>query len=339
MSPNTSSYMDLANRFANCKVMVVGDLMLDRYWWGTVERISPEAPVPVVNLERVSHTVGGAANVAANIAGLGAEPLLIGTIGEDPESLLLNEELRSLNIRDFYLATCERPTSVKTRIVAHSQHVVRVDREKSSPIGQGTEAAISKQVSAAIGETDIVVLSDYAKGTLTDAVLRTTIAAANERSIPVLVDPKGKDFSKYRGASIITPNKREALEACRLDDHHPDIVRSAGDQLIKDLDLEAIVITEGEKGMTLFERNKPPTSLKASAHEIFDVTGAGDTVIACLAVALAAGLSRYEAVRLANLSAGLVVEQVGTTAISINMLIQKLVEIKQGESMMDTART
>lgn len=331
--------MDLEKAFKKCKVMVVGDLMLDRYWWGTVNRISPEAPVPVVKLESISHTAGGAANVAANVAGLGAEPLLIGAIGKDPESQLLVDQLNSLKIKSSYLTATERPTSIKTRVVAHSQHVVRVDREKSSPIDQALEAAVSETVRRALAEVDTVVLSDYAKGTLTNTVLETTIKAAAERGIPVLVDPKGKDFSKYKGASLITPNRREALEACRFDDSEPDAVTMAGDQLIRDLDLDAIVITEGERGMTLFEKDKAPVTLKASALEIYDVTGAGDTVIACLAVALAAGLPRYEAVRLANLAAGLVVEQVGTTAISIDMLLHKLDSLSSDTSKTDAAQS
>jgi D-beta-D-heptose 7-phosphate kinase/D-beta-D-heptose 1-phosphate adenosyltransferase len=329
---------DLVQAFSKCRVLVVGDLMLDQYWWGSVDRISPEAPVPVVKLDRVSLAAGGAANVAANVAGLGAEPLLVGTIGKDSESQLLADHLRSLGISSAYLTRTERPTSVKTRIVAHSQHVVRIDREQSSAIDVAEEANISKSVENGIARADVVILSDYAKGTLTNSVLATTIAAAVEHQVPILVDPKGKDFSKYRGASILTPNKREALEACRLDDHDPDVVAIAGDKLIKELALDAVVITEGEKGMTLFESNKSPVTLRAAAHEIYDVTGAGDTVIACLAVGLAAGLSRYDAVRLANIAAGLVVEQVGTTAISVDLLVEKFNERSFSTSTGDAAQ-
>lgn len=316
--------MDIAKAFAKVKVLVVGDVMLDQYWWGKVERISPEAPVPVVNLDRVTLTAGGAANVAANVAGLGARPLLVGMIGQDDESKLLIDRLSALQIDHAHLCSSERATSTKTRIVAHSQHVVRVDRETSSPLTADEESSLSRSIGEAITETDVIVLSDYAKGTLSDSVLKTTMNAAKDGQVPVLVDPKGKDFTRYRGASMLTPNRREALDACRIGENEPDAVLRAGRQLIDELDLDAVVITEGEKGMTLFEKDKSPVKLKAVAHEIYDVTGAGDTVIACLAVALGSAMPRYEAVRLANLAAGLVVEQVGTTTISIASLISKL---------------
>jgi D-beta-D-heptose 7-phosphate kinase/D-beta-D-heptose 1-phosphate adenosyltransferase len=330
--------MDLSQRFKECKVIIVGDVMLDRYWWGTVDRISPEAPVPVIKLERISHAVGGAANVAANVKGLGAEALLIGTIGKDTEAQVLLEELNSLGIESNYLTKTDRPTSAKTRIVAHSQHVVRVDREEVLAIDDGSARFVNKSIEEAVAKAHIVILSDYAKGMLTDDVIEKTMAAAGRRGIPVLVDPKGKDFSKYKGASIITPNRREALEACRFQDDEPDIVDKAGNHLITDLGLDAVVITEGEKGMTLFERDKDPIALKAAAREIYDVTGAGDTVIACLAVAVAAGLPCFEAVNLANLAAGLVVEQVGTTAISIDLLTKKLENLVSDRTMSDAAQ-
>jgi rfaE bifunctional protein kinase chain/domain len=335
---NTIFNTDLANAFGKCTVLVIGDIMLDRYWWGTVDRISPEAPVPVVKLDRVSITPGGAANVAANVAGLGAEALLIGTIGNDDESRLLVDHLESLRIDSTNLVRTDRPTSVKTRIVAHSQHVVRVDREENTTIGHDEEDSISKSIEQAITKADIVILSDYAKGTLSRRVIKSAVEAAKSRTVPVLVDPKGKDFSKYNGASMITPNRKEALEACHFDDNGPDIVSKAGAQLIRDLSLDAVVITEGERGMTLFEQDKAPTTLKAATHEIFDVTGAGDTVIACLAVALAAKFTRFEAVRLANLAAGLVVEQVGTTAITVDLLVKKLNEALSAAEMTDAAQ-
>lgn len=328
---------NIAEAISNVSVLVVGDIMLDQYWWGTVERISPEAPVPVVKLDHLSVAAGGAANVAANVAGLGAEPLLVGPIGQDSESQQLKEQLRSLRIKTDHLAQIERVTSVKTRIVAHSQHVVRVDREQNEPLNPAEEIAVSRSIESAIARANIVVLSDYAKGTLTGSIIRSTIDTAAKLQIPVLVDPKGKDFSKYRGASILTPNRREALEACRLEGSEADAVILAGKTLVRELDLDAIVITEGERGMTLFEKDKEPVSYKAVAHEIYDVTGAGDTVIACLAACLAAGCSKRDAVRLANLAAGLVVEQVGTTAISIDHLVGKLDELPAEYSKSDAA--
>jgi D-beta-D-heptose 7-phosphate kinase/D-beta-D-heptose 1-phosphate adenosyltransferase len=327
----------IAKAFAAVQVLIVGDLMLDQYWWGTVERISPEAPVPVVKLDQVTLAAGGAANVAANVGGLGAKPLLIGMVGKDGDSQLLIDHLASHNIAPDHLARSERPTSVKTRIVAHSQHVVRVDRENSSQITRDEEAVIIGSVEQIVSGVNIVILSDYGKGTLTDHVIRSTIDSAAIQGIPVLVDPKGKDFSKYRGASILTPNRREALESCRMDGSEPDAVEVAGARLIADLDLDSLVITQGERGMTLFEKGQTSVNLNAAAHEIYDVTGAGDTVIACLAVALAAGLSRFDAVDLANTAAGIVVEQVGTTAISIESLLQKLNSRRPANAKVDAA--
>jgi D-beta-D-heptose 7-phosphate kinase/D-beta-D-heptose 1-phosphate adenosyltransferase len=282
-------------------------------------------------------TAGGAANVAMNIAGLGAKPLLVGTVGNDNDAKILTDYLTSCKISCDHLVKSERPTSVKTRIVAHSQHVVRVDREEAVPLSKQGESEISHSIDRAIGSANIVVLSDYAKGTLTNTVLRSAIDAAARKNVPVLVDPKGKDFSKYHGVSVLTPNRREALEACRLDDNQINVVTVAGNRLVTELDLDAVVITEGDKGMKLFEKGKEPVNFKAVAHDIYDVTGAGDTVIACLAVALAAGLPQYEAVQLANLAAGLVVEQVGTTAVSIMDLIQKVNYTNSPARMTDAA--
>lgn len=317
--------MDLTEEFSTVRILVLGDIMLDQYWWGSVDRISPEAPVPVVRLDNTSVVPGGAANVAANVAGLGATPLLIGCIGTDREGEQLKQHLVANSINsDHLLEIKDRPTSVKTRVVAHSQHVVRVDRETISPIDADIEEQLIARVSRLLDDVDLLIISDYAKGTLTRRILTNSIAAAREKNVPVLVDPKGKDYSKFRGASVITPNRREAADACSLDEHLDDVVEIAGKRLIAELDLDALVITEGDKGMTLFENGRSPKSFKAEAHEIYDVTGAGDTVIATLAVAMAAGKTLVEAVRLANTAASLVVEQVGTTAVSAERLIEKL---------------
>ena len=317
--------MNLQDRFAAVRIMVVGDIMLHQYWWGNVERISPEAPVPVVRLNRTSVVPGGAANVAANVVGLGAAAVLVGCIGTDAEGNQLQQHLASNSIdSEHLLEIADRPTSVKTRVVAHSQHVVRVDRETINAIDSETESKLVERVREMLDSVDLLIISDYAKGTLTQPVLESVIQVARSRNIPVLIDPKGKDYSKFKGASVITPNRREAAEACSLDEHRDDVVSIAGRRLITELGLDAIIITEGEKGMTLFERDVPETSFKAEAHEIYDVTGAGDTVIATLGVAMAAGVPLVDAVRMANTAASLVVEQVGTTAISSERLFDKL---------------
>jgi len=311
----------IAERFRKVSIAIVGDVMLDRYWWGTVDRISPEAPVPVVKLERSTFALGGAANVAANVAGLGAKPFLIGCRGSDEEGGLVCEQLSSASIESRHLTETERPTPVKTRIVAHNQHVVRVDRETIDPLDALAEAKLIEKLQEIIPEVDLVIVSDYAKGTLTTVLLEHLIRTATKAGKRIVVDPKGKDYTKYRGASVLTPNRREALDACGLEIQQKDAVQLAGRMLMESLDLEALVITRGDEGMTLFQPNGFSRSLKAETHEIYDVTGAGDTVIACLGVALAAGLSFIDSVQLANTAASLVVEQVGTTAISIDMLI------------------
>ena len=317
--------MQNLENFSNVKVLVVGDVMLDRFWWGNVSRISPEAPVPVVNLENTSLAAGGAANVAANVAGLGADAFLIGVIGDDDEAQLFPEILKNTNVSSEFLVTIPtRQTTIKTRVIAHSQQVVRIDQETKKGLNHIEEQMIWEKIETLTGETDIFIVSDYAKGVLTDNLLARLITTARELNKKVLVDPKGKNFMKYKGATLLTPNQREAAEACNLDETEPEVVEKSGGMLLKNLSLEALLVTQGEKGMSLFHRNEKKTHLNSSAREVYDVTGAGDTVIASLAVALAAGSDFYEAANIANISAGLVVEQIGTTAISTKMLRETL---------------
>jgi rfaE bifunctional protein kinase chain/domain len=311
----------ILDKFTGKKVLVTGDIMLDRYWWGDVSRISPEAPVPVVRLKRTSLAAGGAANVAANVAGLGAEPLLFGVIGNDHEAEQLRNALDEVDVaHDNLIAINDRPTTVKTRVIAHSQQVTRIDHETDSSLSPETEAALVEAVGIAIGAADAIVISDYAKGLITDGVLSKIIAAAAEAGKPLLVDPKGKDYTRYRGAAMITPNRREAAEACNFHENGEGVVERAGTKLIADLGIDAVLITKGEEGMTLFRRDREPVTFATAAREVYDVTGAGDTVIATLATAVAAGADLETATNLANIAAGLVVEQVGTTAIDINEL-------------------
>jgi rfaE bifunctional protein kinase chain/domain len=308
-------------RLANVKVLVVGDVMLDRYWWGSVKRISPEAPVPVVDLQTSSYAPGGAANVAVNIAGLGAKPILVGVCGADGDAENLCDLLASRGVEpDAVYRSESRPTTVKTRIVAHNQQVVRVDQETTESLAADDEAAIWQMIEANLPHADVVLISDYAKGLLSEALTKKLISAAAAGGKRVIVDPKGKDYRRYAGASLLTPNRREAAEACNLPEDHPDLTQTAGERLMRDLQLEMALITEGEEGMTLFRKGADPLHLPAAAHQVYDVTGAGDTVIACLAVGLGAGMDLIEAAHLANISAGLVVEQVGTTAITRKLL-------------------
>ena len=321
---NVLNLPQLIKRFAKVKVLVVGDVMIDRYCWGEISRISPEAPVPVVALGDTSHAAGGAANVAANIAGLGAKPFLFGITGNDADAAELPDILRDAGIKRFSLTKIHgRQTSVKTRIVANNQHVVRIDHESTSPITKRDIATFWPRLSKAIEENDVIVISDYAKGFLTDELLSRLIALAKRKKRMVLVDPKGKDFSKYKGATVITPNERETAEACHVDAHRQDLIDRAVKMLLDELGLEALLVTQGSRGMTLLQKGKHIVHLKASARKVFDVTGAGDTVIASLAVALGSGADMVDSATFANVAAGLVVEQVGTRAISVDLLMNR----------------
>lgn len=321
--------MKSLENFSDVKILVIGDLMLDRYWWGNVTRISPEAPVPVVHLQKNTIAVGGAANVAANIAGLGAIPILIGIVGNDEEAKSLCDGLKKAQVSDEYLFySGNRPTIVKTRVIAHSQQIVRIDQEIVKNIDEEEQELVLVKILQLLDEVQVVVLSDYAKGFLTDKLLSKVISEANLKGKLVLVDPKGKDYLKYKGATLLTPNKKEAAEACKIDDYDKDWIKIAADKLIDETSLEAILITQGEDGMTLFKKAGKSNHFHASAREIYDVTGAGDTVIATLAVSLGAGESLETASEIANIAAGLVVEQVGTTAIKYNDLINYINKVK-----------
>ncbi len=295
--------------------------MLDRYWWGTVKRISPEAPVPVVSLDDTSLAAGGAANVAANIAGLGAQPYLVGITGYDEDAALMPKVMEGSGISAFkFFPIGDRKTTVKTRIIAHNQQIARIDQETVIDLSSEDAQRLFNEICPLIETTDVVVISDYGKGFLTSELLQNIIGHSKAHNKQVLVDPKGNDYQKYRGATILTPNQKEAADACRLDIDHPDVVALSGKQLLDDLSLEALVVTRGEKGMTLFYRAKEAEHLMASARNVYNVTGAGDTVIGTLAVALGSGMNFYSSAEIANFAAGLVVESVGTTPITIEML-------------------
>ncbi len=307
--------------FSNVKILIVGDVMIDRFWWGNVTRISPEAPVPIVKLEKTSLVGGGAANVAANVAGLGAQAFLVGVVGEDDEAKLLPELLRRSNISNQFLVECKnRQTTVKTRIIAHSQQIVRLDQESKEKLSLKDEQKIWKNIESLLEKIDVIIISDYAKGLLTDNLLMRLITSGRELKKTVLVDPKGKNFTKYKNASILTPNRSEVSEAYKLDNFEKEIAKQLGNKIISELNLDALLITQGEDGMNLFEKNKLPQQLKASTRDVYDVTGAGDTVIACLAAGIGSGMSLLKSAKFANQAAGLVVEHIGTTPITLEML-------------------
>jgi rfaE bifunctional protein kinase chain/domain len=307
--------------FRQVKILVVGDVMLDKYLWGDVKRISPEAPVPVVNLKQTSYIAGGAANVAANIAGLGARPFLVGVVGDDAEGCMLPEVLAGTNVStDHLVKLSNRQTTVKTRVIAHNQQILRIDRETTLELSEDDLEIVWQKIESLLSVISIIVVSDYNKGFLSGKLLSRLITQAKAKGISVLIDPKGRDYNKYRGATVITPNKFEAADICRLDGFGEKEILQAGNELISKLEVSALLITRGEEGMTLFEEGKMPVHLEAQARHVYDVTGAGDTVIASLAVALGAGESFAEAAELANTAAGLVVSEVGTTAVNIETL-------------------
>lgn len=309
--------MRLPDSFSNLKVAVIGDVMLDRYWWGNVTRISPEAPVPVVKLGRTSVAAGGAANVAANIAGLGASAILVGITGKDTEADILRGLVSENPLIDCRLVQLNsRDTTVKTRIVAHNQHVVRLDQESTEPIKETATEAVITEISAAINQADAVIVSDYAKGLLTEDVLAAIFRLAQTDEKIVVVDPKSTDFSKYSEATVITPNLKEALAAMQYSIDSPEMVEKLRYDIRSALGLRTLLVTEGENGMTLLDGSDEPFHLAALAQDVFDVTGAGDTVIAAFSVAAASGMNFREAATLANIAAGIAVGHIGTTVVT-----------------------
>ncbi|HMU34231.1 MAG TPA: D-glycero-beta-D-manno-heptose-7-phosphate kinase [Pyrinomonadaceae bacterium] len=317
--------ISILDNFHNTTVAVIGDVMLDRYWWGSVSRISPEAPVPVVKIERMTLAAGGAANVAANIAAYGANCILVGVVGDDDAASQIRQVLKECGISDQNLVTAAgRPSTVKTRLVAHSQQVARIDQEDEMSCSEDVESEILDQIVFAVSAANVVVLSDYAKGILSDRVISFAIECAKEAGVKVLVDPKGKVYEKYRGASLLTPNRREAAEAVNLDENASGLVQTAGNRLLETVDVGALLITEGSDGMSLFRKGEPSVHLPALARAVFDVTGAGDTVIATLATSLGSGTDLESAAKLANIAAGLVVERSGTTTLTLAELKQHL---------------
>lgn len=314
----------LAASFEGKRILVLGDVMLDEFIWGRVRRISPEAPVPVVEVTKQTLALGGAGNVASNLVAMGATATAVGVIGDDSDADRLRAVFRELGVASDQLITdATRPTTVKTRIVAHNQQVVRADRESRSPVSTVIEERIIESFLAELEFADAVVVSDYGKGLLTAGVLTRVLAAARQRGSMVCVDPKMRGFNDYQPVTVITPNNQEAGEASGIDIEDEQSLVEAGRKLLGALDCRAVLITRGEEGMTLFT-NDAVTHIPTVAREVFDVTGAGDTVIATLALALACGASFEEAAVLANHAAGVVVAKLGTASVTRAELLASL---------------
>jgi D-beta-D-heptose 7-phosphate kinase/D-beta-D-heptose 1-phosphate adenosyltransferase len=305
------------------KVVVLGDVMLDEFIWGEVTRISPEAPVPVVDIRRESVHLGGAANVLANLIALGARAAVIGVIGNDSGGERVRTALHEINPTqpsDYLVVDASRPSTIKTRIIAHNQLVVRADRERRTAIDTATENRIIAALKTALADADAFVVSDYDKGVVTPRILAEILPLAYERR-PVLIDPKIRNFASYRPATLVTPNHHEALRLTGLEDDSDIGLHQAAKLIRKKLGCDSVLITRGDRGMILLERDQDPIFVDTVAREVYDVTGAGDTVIATLAGALAAGASMLEAATLANHAAGIVVAKVGTATANADELL------------------
>ena len=317
---------EIAQQIGGRNVVVIGDVMLDEFVWGDVSRISPEAPVPVVDVKRESTHLGGAANVLANLLALGANACVIGVIGNDyaGDRIRLSVKEKSRLHRDEFLISADgRPTTIKTRIIAHHQMVVRADRENRTPVDPDTETRIISAVRAAIANAHALVVSDYDKGVLTPRVLREVLPAAYER-MPVLVDPKIRNFDSYRPATLVTPNHHEALRLTNTEEDSDGGLRTAAHKIRERLACDAVLITRGDRGMVLFEKDNAPVNVETTAREVYDVTGAGDTVIGTLAAALAGGASLTEAALLANYAAGIVVGKLGTATATMDEVLDSI---------------
>jgi D-beta-D-heptose 7-phosphate kinase/D-beta-D-heptose 1-phosphate adenosyltransferase len=314
---------EVIHAMAAKKLVVLGDVMLDEFVWGDVTRISPEAPVPVVDIRRESVHLGGAANVLANAVALGSKTCVVGVIGKDNAGERLREALRQTDSgqADKYLIVDEtRPSTIKTRIIAHNQLVVRADRERRTPVAAEVEDRIISVLEDLLASAHAFVVSDYDKGVVTSRILNHVLPLAYAR-MPVLIDPKIRNFNSYRPATLITPNHHEALRMANLEEDSDEGLAEAANSIRERLRCDSVLVTRGDRGMMLVEKDGAPVFVPTMAREVYDVTGAGDTVIATLASALAAGATMIEAATLANHAAGIVVGKIGTATVTADELI------------------
>ncbi len=326
-----NSFLKKINKFKNKKILVVGDIMLDEYLWGEVERISPEAPVPVVNVEKETKIPGGAANVVNNLLGLGAKVYLSGIIGNDDSGKDIKKYFtkRDVNLSGLISVT-GRLTTLKTRIIAHShahdQQIVRVDKESTEPLSNDVIKKIIKYVDSIINKIDGIIISDYGKGVIIPALIDDIIKKANKSKKIIAVDPKVEHFFQYKNVSLITPNHFEAGNAINIKIKNQKDVIKAGKKIMTMLNLDSLFITQSKDGMTVFQKKNQPAHISTHAKKVYDVTGAGDTVISAAVMSLVSGCTYEEAGALSNYAAGIVVGEVGTTIITLSKLKTKLNE-------------
>ena len=312
-------------RFSRCRILVIGDLMIDEYLWGNVDRISPEAPVQIVEVNREEFTLGGAGNVIHNLVVLGAKVSAVSVVGVGYDGDFLVDMLKKLEVdHEGIIQDPERSTTRKTRIIASNQHVLRIDRETRKEISDNTFKLLVKSLENQIPQTDIVLVSDYGKGTLTRPLLSRIVEISKKNRKMIIVDPKGLDFTKYSGVTLITPNKKEASLASNVEITDDATLLKAAEILLEKVEMEKLLITCGKDGMILFEKNAPPYRIHTEARQVFDVSGAGDTVLAVLGLALATGADFQQAASLANTAAGIVVGKIGTATVTPRELASAL---------------
>lgn len=324
---------EIQKSFAGKRIAVIGDLMLDRYFWGKVSRISPEAPVPVVEVDDESTRLGGAANVANNIASLGGVPIMIGVVGRDIGADILKKIVVGNGFpTDGIVVDGSRPTTIKTRVIAHNQHVVRIDQEEKVDLNADTQARVLASLKNQIASLDGIVLEDYNKGVLTKELIKSVIKLAKDNKKTITVDPKFNNFFDYQGVSVFKPNRKETEEVLGYQLNTFVEMEKAARELLTKLDADNVLLTLGEKGMLLFERNGSLAHVETKARNVADVSGAGDTVIATLTMAIVAGASIKESAALANYAGGIVCGEVGIVPIDKGVLIQTILEDINHES-------
>lgn len=308
---------DLVRKMTGCRLLVVGDLMVDRFLWGSVHRISPEAPVPVVHLNSETSALGGAGNVGRNLQALGATASLVGVVGQDRGSEEFRRLLQEAGLDDRGVVELPgRHTTVKSRVIAHQQQVVRIDRESHEALATEATEKIRVRAHELLAGAQAVIISDYDKGVVTPALLGQLLPASRKAKLIVAIDPKPSNYKHYTPATVITPNLQEARTMLGSKGNTAQEILEMGRDMRETLQCEAVLLTRGEEGMILFQESGDPLRIPSNAREVFDVTGAGDTVIAVLTLALAAGASLPEAASLANLAAGLVVGKLGTAVVT-----------------------
>jgi D-beta-D-heptose 7-phosphate kinase/D-beta-D-heptose 1-phosphate adenosyltransferase len=318
--PEVESFL---SRLGSIRALVIGDLMLDEYVWGKTERISPEAPVQVVDVAREDLRLGGAGNVINNLVTLGCQVRVASVLGDDGDGRRLRGMLMEKGVvADGVVLAPGRTTSRKTRILASNQQMLRIDRESREPISPEQEDQLAAYVAMVADDCQVILISDYLKGVLTEGLLQRVIALGRERGVPVVADPKGDDYRKYRGATLLTPNRKEAQTASGIAIMDEASLNMAGRKLRESLDLDALVLTRSEEGMSLFFRDGQGMHLPTEAREVYDVSGAGDTVLAVLGVGLGGGLALEEAARLSNVAAGVVVGKVGTSTVTSEEILE-----------------